>query len=1280
MNPRQPCPNCGSPLPPDAPAGVCPKCLLQAGLSDSAADVAADSADGTTVLTDAAGLEQAAELPPTEPDGRSSGFPDVGTRIQYIGDYELLREIARGGMGVVYKARQLRLNRVVALKMILAGQFASPADVQRFQTEAEAAAGLDHPGIVPIFEVGQHEGHHYFSMGLVEGESLAKRIADGPLPPRMAADLVLKVVEAIKYAHKKGVIHRDLKPANILLDHSGQPRVTDFGLAKRLEGDSNLTGSGQILGTPSYMPPEQAAGRIDQVAEPADIYSMGAVLYATLTGRPPFQADNLLDTVMQVIEREPVAPRVLNPKIPLDIETICLKCLEKDRRRRYASAGELAEELRRYLDGEPIRARPVGRLEHAWRWCRRKPALAMAAGLALASTFAAIVILAVAVAVVSNSRNNERTARSKESEERKKAENLARANAQLAMHERASREKAEDARTQESQQRQRAESELTRAEGLLYANQIASALREWETNDVHSAWSYLNACREELRGWEFHYLHSRFNAGHQTFRGHTAVVSSVTFSPDGQRIASGSSDQTVKVWDAVSGQEFVTLNGHTGNVASVAFSPDGQRIASASWDKTLKVWDPASGQEKCTLKGHTSLVWSVAFSPDGQQIASGSSDGTVKLWDVANGQQVLELKVDSVNYVGTASVTSVAFSPDGKRIIGGSADQTVKVWDAASGEVIARLKGHTGHVSSVAVSRDGQRIASAGFDKLVKVWDANNGEELLTLKGHTANVSSVAFTPDGRRIVSGSWNKTVRVWDSNSGQELTTLWGHTGGVGSVAFSPDGLRIASGGGFADNTVKVWDASRNQEMPIFRGHTATVLTAACSPDGKHMASGSGSPENMLKIWDVTTNQETLSVKGGAGSVETVAFSPDGQRIVSGGGASDKTIRVLDATSGQELLAFKGNQWCVASVAFSPDGEQIVSGGGAGGFGDNTVRLWSAKSGQELLVFNGHTRRVTSVAFSPDGKRVASASDDLTLKVWDAQNGRETLTLKGHANFVNSVAFSPDGKWIASGSRDTTVKVWDSATGQELFTLKGHTEGVSCVAFSPDGQRIASASEDKTLKLWNANTGQETLTLKGHASAVTSIAFSSDGSRIVSGSGDHTLRVWDAARTTITATPETPVTKTVVVGLVHPMKAEVGDGNKDADNTGAGDKIDDTLLEILQGEWIPVSAILDGEPSASNEAQWSVVFEGQTMSERLGDRVAGRFDIKHLVASGDLGHLDIKQTTLAGSRLKMLFTLDGNTLTTCVRNPPGERPVNLMSKSGSKQRLTILHRVQK
>ncbi|MEQ8667734.1 MAG: protein kinase [Pirellulales bacterium] len=326
-------------------------------------------------------------LPPTDPgeddatllltEGTSQkSEPTVGDKVRYFGDYELLEEIARGGMGVVYKARQMNLNRIVALKMILAGQFAGQDDVQRFYTEAEAAASLDHPGIVPIFEIGEHADQHYFSMGYVEGESLAEQVADGPLPPREAAQLVAKVCDAMAYAHERGVIHRDLKPANILIERSGQPRVTDFGLAKNTETDSQLTGTGQILGTPAYMPPEQASSKGDEVGPLADVYSIGAVLYCLLTGRPPFQSASPMDTLLQVLDSNPIPVRQLVPTTPRDLETICAKCLSKDPAKRYASAKELSDDLNRFLANEPIEARPAGWVERASKWASKQPTIA----------------------------------------------------------------------------------------------------------------------------------------------------------------------------------------------------------------------------------------------------------------------------------------------------------------------------------------------------------------------------------------------------------------------------------------------------------------------------------------------------------------------------------------------------------------------------------------------------------------------------------------------------------------------------------------------------------------------------------------------------------------------------------------------------------------------------------------------------------------------------------------------------------------------------------------
>jgi eukaryotic-like serine/threonine-protein kinase len=1015
--------------------------------------------------------EEAASARSSPPDLGADGGLLPGATVRYFGDYELLERLGKGGMGVVYKARQVSLKRLVALKMILAGQLADEQDIARFHVEAEAAANLDHPGIVQIFEIGQHQGQHYFSMGYVDGESLDARLKVSPLPPREAVQLMEQVARAVAYAHAQGVIHRDLKPANILVDKNNRPHVTDFGLAKQVQGDSSLTATGAVLGTPSYMSPEQASGRLDQITERSDVYSLGATLYALLVGRPPFQAATSLETLLQVREQEPVPLRQLNPKLPRDLETICVKCLEKDPEQRYDSAKHLGDELLRFLKNEPILARPVGKVEQLRRWCRRNPVVA---GLS-----ATAVLLLITVAVVASA-GYIRTSRALAGES-------------------IARQEAEE-KTREVEQ------ENARAENNLYVARINLARQKWILGDVDGSERTLDACSLPLRAWEWRYLKRLCHLDARTLRNYSNDVRSVAFSPDGTHLAAEGDSGVVRIWDFINGRVTLTLHG---GGECVTFSPDGKRIAcggrdniSGLLDNTVKIWDTARGQKVLTLRGHSGWVQYVTFSPDGKRIASGGSDGTVKVWDAANGQELCTFRGHS------DVVNSVAFSPDGTGIASGSMDGTAKIWNVASGRVMRTLYGHSSTVTGVAFSPDGKRLASASGDSTIRIWDCLSGQEVYTLRGHMRLVSGVEFSPFGNWLASASWDKTVKIWNLDTGRELYTFRGHSDIVKGVTFSRGGVWVASCGG---KTVKLWDFFRwNPEVSTLYGHSSDVLCLAFSPDGKRLASASR--DQTVKLWDPATNgQELCTFRGHSDVVNSVAFSPDGKCIASG--SWDKTVKLWNAATGQETRTLCSHSR-VRCVVFSPDGKRLAAGGD-----DSLMKIWDTASGRELRTICAHSGLVYCLAFSPDGKQIASGSSDHTVKIWNVASGRLLRTLFGHSDYVECVTFSPDGKRLASGSGDSRIKVWDSLNGREVLTIDDATDGFFCsVAFSPDGTRLVSGRSE-TVKIWDVASGQELLALTGppcpfaSAAPVNSVIFSPDGRRLASGTCGRAVNIWDA-----------------------------------------------------------------------------------------------------------------------------------------------------------------------
>jgi eukaryotic-like serine/threonine-protein kinase len=1100
------CPHCGEELPVDAPAGLCPRCLLQRGLQT-----------GTAAPH---GLPVDATLAPRTID--SNGM-SPGSRVRYFGDYEILQEIARGGKGVVYKASQLSLNRVVALKMILSGQLASKADVQRFYTEAQAAANLQHPHIVPIYEVGEHQGQHYFSMEYIAAGSLADQLKGAPMPPLKAAALVETLARAIHAAHDRGIVHRDLKPANVLLTAEGLPKITDFGLAKKLDDTAGLTASHDIVGTPSYMAPEQTGGRSSEIGPATDLYALGAILYEMLTGQPPFRAATALDTILQVVSAEPVPPRQLQSKIPRDLETICLLCLRKEPSRRYASAAALAEDLARFQVGKPIEARPVGRWERAIKWARRRPAVAGLTG-ALAA------VAAIGLALVTWQWRENVTARSTADQRREQADDASkdaeRSRSEAGRQKHLALEQAAIAIRQEAAARRAA-----------YTAHVNLAQRAWQENHLSRVLALLDQDRPkhgetDLRSFEWYYLWHLCHPQKLSLTPRQGAVRMIAYSPDGKLLASAGDDGMVKFSDSESGEERGALKASTHAVRALAYSPDGKTLATLSTTGDIKLWDVATKRHGLSSPDPRQLLCCLAFSPDVKTLATAGQKPEVILWDATKG--VLRKTFEDGLH---GWVYALAFSPDGKTLaVGGEFEGAAEVnlLDAVSGKKVVNLKRQPstiekgnrlpefllgiGAVTSLAFSPDGRQLATGhGFsndngngETVVKLWDLASGNQQGTFR-HEQAVTAVAFARDDKTLASACADGTVHLWDVQKGEAEGILHGNAGAVLSLAYSPDGTKLATSS--AVGAVTLWDVGPEQERNTLLGGQYGVASVSLSPDNKLLATGGR--DGTTIIWNLATRHVLAKLANPPGAMEAaaVAFSPDGRSLAIG--TSDHQVRLFDVAAKQVRATLHGPAKEISCVAFSPDGKSLAAGSK-----DQTVFLWDMATRQQRAVLTGHPNAITCLVFSPNGQILAVGSGEpdygfsksaTEIRLWDLPTRSVAKSLADQPGAVTSVAFSPDGKWLAAGYGNATgpsnpgeARLWDLSSGQVVHVLRSHRSMVWCVAFSPDGKTLATASHDQLVKLWDPVNGEERASLGGHSGPVRCLAFGRDNKLLVSASG--------------------------------------------------------------------------------------------------------------------------------------------------------------------------------
>ena len=963
----------------------------------------------------------------------SAGGADTPMEARPFGDYQLLEELGRGGVGVVYQAWHAKLERTVALKMLLGGPFASPEVTARFDREIRMVARLRHPGIVALYESGEVDGIRFFTMELVEGRNLAALVRDGPIAALRASVYVRKSALAVAHAHDRQILHRDLKPSNILIDATDEPKVADFGLARRQLVNSEVTVNLGAMGSPPYMAPEQVSGSGDAVGAAADIYSLGAILYQLLTGRPPHQGASVEEVLVQVRDGLVVSPRLLNPTIPRDLETICLKCLDKDPSRRYARASDLAADLERFERGEAVLARPVGTLGLLWRWAHRNNRLA-------AALAALLCVLMAGVADV----------------------------LWQAAHNRRERERLSLER---------------------YVTGVQSASFAAAEGDYPLARTYLQAAAESgYRGFEWRLLwEETASQAMRVLHPHEMPIAELEFSPDGRHLATNSQDGTARIThletrgapsDALGAGGgwalsytpdgkacFVGVQGSQGESdtlrlvepstghtlwtfpgESISLSRDGSRMAVAlgkplPWAPAhggAEVWDTAARVRMASVSGD---YRSVVMSPDGSVLALAPGDSTVRLWSVVQQREVGRLKTDGPQ-------AALAFSPDGTWLASGGLGEAW-LWRLSDLSVVAKLPHPWMRVWSLAFSPDSARLATTCSDRTVRIWGCSHGNLLTSLHGHADEVWSVAFSPDGRSLATGAKDGSLFIWPVeplNAPREYAYK-----GWSRPLFSPDGSLMVLGEG--SNSPKT--------LLVRAGHAPQAgpeKWAACgfSPDGRSLLLWSALQQPCLRWWSVDDGTFGAAIAGaddmGAHLLMQTGVSPDRRRIFQLN--NDAVLLIWDAASGALLqkTPLPRSPLALRSVTMSRDARWFAWSH------SDEISFWLAdlKTGS-VREIKGHRNMVNSVAFSPSGDTMASASSDGTVRLWDTASGASIAVLSGHPESADDVAFSPDGRTLASLGAYQSLKFWHLETHRELATLSMPEAG-SFLSFAADGTHLA------------------------------------------------------------------------------------------------------------------------------------------------------------------------------------------------------------------------------
>jgi eukaryotic-like serine/threonine-protein kinase len=1061
-----------------------------------------------------------------------------------IGNYQILQEIGRGGMGVVYRARQANLSRIVALKMILAGEHAGLRERARLRNEAQAAAQLMHPNVVQIFEIGEHEGLPFLAMEYVAGGNLTRTLRAMPQAFRWSARLTETMARAIHVAHLCGIVHRDLNPSNILIALDGTPKISDFGLAKFLVDDKGLSLSGVLLGTPSYMAPEQVSGNGQTIGPGTDVYALGALLYEMLTGAAPFRGFTPMETLCQVMEAELVPPSRLRHGVPEDLETICLKCLDRDPAGRYSSAEDLAEDLRRYQENQPIQARRTSKCRQALQWTCRQPMAARLLGLCFLLLFTLLgVVITYCLYVTEQNRVSERAW-----------------------------SRAIKLKNEIAIERDKFLSEASTARRRMYDAQLFQVKQSIESGQIELAQELFQPVLENFAatakapaGFELQYLSRLLERAVWLLEGHGGKVTCLAVSRREKTLVSGDSSRQVVIWDLDRGIPRYCQGNHNAPVCKVAIvagdeTPRGIVASlSAAGDASveLKLWDTATGALITTLhsgplqdpdiqfspdgsfltlrglspddhKGH-SYIWKLnsasppsqpsanipgsfkqVFSPDSKLLAVGGGDGTVRLHVMADAGNVHE--PPALEQRPGGRVTALAFSRDGSRLAAGRQDHGLTVWEVATGRIVAHYTDQDGPIVFVDFCLDGKALVGCEGTTVLWTRPLDQPGPRRLLPGAENQINSVCLSSDGRLLAAAGRNQPVVVWNLSSGTKEGSYLANNRSVDQVEFTPDNKSLILG--CRDRQIRVWRFLDTPDLKrSLAGHQKEAWALAFSHDGSLLASGSD--DHTIKLWDVESERELLTLTGHSQTVTALAFFHEVDRLASV--SLDGKVILWDLTrTGPDRSQIVANSSVLhayddhlRAVSVSSDGQHLAVAGTNG-----LIHIWDVAEREVQFDLVGHTGPVHALAYSTNPGVLASASADKTVRWWDPNSGAELRARndkRPFAGVMRSVAFSTDGLLMAAGGDSRSVTLWSMNSWEVTMTMTGHPLTVRSVAFTPDFKTIATGCDDKKVRLWDTVTGQQFYALLGHSDRINAVAFSPDGKTLASCDHKGKILLW-------------------------------------------------------------------------------------------------------------------------------------------------------------------------